>query len=110
MTQLAMTEDAIYSTLGRDPDLGPLVACFVQALPIRIAAIVEKASAADWGALRTTAHQLKGAGGSYGFAELSPAAARVEDAIVAQQSEESILAAVDELADLCRRVRAGGPD
>jgi HPt (histidine-containing phosphotransfer) domain-containing protein len=110
MTQLAPSEDAVYSTLGRDPDLGSVVTCFVQALPSRIAGILEKASVADWGSLRIMAHQLKGAGGSYGFASISPAAARIEDAIVGQQPEEAILTAVDDLADLCRRVRAGGPD
>jgi HPt (histidine-containing phosphotransfer) domain-containing protein len=97
----------MYSSLGGDPELAALVEWFVQELPKRAAAMLERTDASDWEGLRQAAHQLKGAGGSYGFAPLTPAAARLEEAIAGGEGEEEILAAVVELVDLCLSARAG---
>ena len=71
MTQLSQTENPIYSSFGSDPDYCQLVVFFVEELPHIAADLSEKAEASDWEGLRRAAHQLKGAGGSYGFAPLS---------------------------------------
>ena len=63
----------------------------------------------DWKQLAKTAHQLKGAAGSYGFDEITPYVARLEAALRETQQEDQILSALDELVTLCRRVRAGKP-
>ena len=109
MTQLSQTEIPIYSSFGNDPDYRQLVVFFVEELSHLAADMLEKAKASDWEGLRRAAHQLKGAGGSYGFAPLTPAAARVENAIMAKAPEEEILEAVHVVADLCLRARAGQP-
>jgi HPt (histidine-containing phosphotransfer) domain-containing protein len=72
--------------------------------------LTKQAADRDWGQLTRTAHQLKGAAGSYGFHALTSYAARLEHAAKDAQHEESILEALHELLDVCQRVRPGMPD
>src|SRR5437868_13931735 len=69
-----------YSTLSGDPDLAELVALFVSELPQRLADIRQAAQEQNWQEARRLSHQLRGAGGSYGFPLLTAAAAQVESA------------------------------
>jgi histidine phosphotransfer protein HptB len=103
-------DEHVYSRLAGDPDLQEIVDLFVEEMPERIATLLEQLNAADWAGLRRTAHQLKGAAGSYGFDLISPSAGKVESAIHDGQPEEQIRAAVAELADLCHRARSGVPE
>ena len=98
----------IYSSLA-DTDLGELIEMFVEEMPDRINALETQARDHDWQQLTKTAHQLKGAAGSYGFNVITPSAARLESATKEGRPEEEILAALDELLDLCRRMRSGAP-
>ena len=93
--------------MGGDPDLGDIVAMFVDEIPARVSALSALLADGDWEDLRRAAHQLKGSAGSYGFEGISPLAGKVEDTIRSGEPEEAIRAAVDELLDLCSRVRAG---
>jgi HPt (histidine-containing phosphotransfer) domain-containing protein len=104
-----MSESFVYSRLAADPDLGELVEMFVQEMPDRIGALEAPARSRDWEQLTRTAHQLKGAAGSYGFDAITPYAARLESAARDGRQEEAILASLDELLDLCRRMRSGVP-
>jgi signal transduction histidine kinase/DNA-binding response OmpR family regulator len=99
----------VYSHLAADPDLGELVDLFVQEMPGRIDALDAQGKSRDWKQLAQTAHQLKGAAGSYGFDEITPYAARLEAALRETQQEDQILSSLDELVTFCRRVRAGKP-
>jgi CheY-like chemotaxis protein/HPt (histidine-containing phosphotransfer) domain-containing protein len=99
----------VYSHLASDPDLGELVDLFVQEMPDRIIALDAQAKSRNWNQLAETAHQIKGAAGSYGFGEITPYAARLEAAAQEARQEEQILSALDELIGLCRRVRSGKP-
>ena len=99
----------VYSHLAADPDLGELVDLFVQEMPDRINALDAQAKSRNWNQLAETAHQIKGAAGSYGFDEITPCAARLEAAAREARQEEQILSALDELLSLCRRVRSGKP-
>jgi HPt (histidine-containing phosphotransfer) domain-containing protein len=101
--------ELLYSTLADDPDLAEIVELFVQEMPERIARLLDRFRKSDREGLRRVAHQLKGAAGSYGFTPVSPAAARLEGAIVQSRPEEEISQALDDLIDLCRRTRAGTP-
>ena len=98
----------VYSSLA-DPDLGELIEMFVQEMPERINALETQARSRDWQQLTRTAHQLKGDAGSYGFNVITPCAARLESAAKDGCQEEEILSALDELLDLCRRMRPRGP-
>jgi HPt (histidine-containing phosphotransfer) domain-containing protein len=97
----------LYSPLSSDPDLAEIVGLFVQEMPERIARLLERFREHDREGLRRAAHQLKGAAGSHGFTPISPAAGRLEDAIVQSRPEGEIARAMDELIDLCRRAQAG---
>jgi len=99
----------LYSPLSADPDLREIVDLFVSEMPDRIAAVLKCAEASDWEGLGRVAHQIKGAAGSYGFAPITPAAARVEDAIHESSPEQEIRNAVEELVQLCRQARSGLP-
>lgn len=103
------TTDYLYSTLGGDPDLGEIVDEFVAEMPDRVEKLQRLAAAADWESLRRTAHQFKGAAGSYGFDVLTTSAAQLE-AAAAAPTEGDILKQVNELAALCRRARGGVPE
>lgn len=97
----------LYSDLGADPDLGDLVGLFVEEMPERIASLLRHQHAGDWENLRRTAHQIKGAAGSYGFGPISPLAGRLEEFITRHEPEVRIQAALSELVALCRRASAG---
>lgn len=101
--------DFVYSSLAADPDLGELVELFVEEMPQRIAALETHGRSRDWEQLARMAHQLRGAAGSYGFDAITPCAARLESAAQGHVPQEQILAALEELLRLCRRVRPGPP-
>lgn len=71
--------------LATDPDLLDLVRDFVLGLDRRISDMQQARSAGDWIRLRSLAHQLKGAGGSYGYPDLSDLAAQLESVALATQ-------------------------
>jgi histidine phosphotransfer protein HptB len=106
-----MNAQYVYSSLASDPDsdLVELIDQFVQEMPDRIEALESQLRNRNWEQLTKLAHQLKGAAGSYGFEVITPCAQRLESAAKAAQEEDKILAALNELLDLCRRVRAGSP-
>jgi histidine phosphotransfer protein HptB len=101
--------EPLYSTLGGDPDLGDLVTLFVEEMSDRVGNILDLYNRHEWEELRRAAHQIKGAAGSYGFGAISPCAGKLESAIRDQEPEENIRQAVDDLATICNRARAGTP-
>ncbi len=107
MSQAANTEALLYSRLGGDPDLGELVVMFVEEMPCRTATLSECFDGGDLEGLRRLAHQLKGAAGSYGFDLLTLFAARLESAVRDEEPIAQVQAALEELLELCHRLRAG---
>ena len=109
MDQTVVNQRYVYSRLAGDPDLGEIVDLFVAEMPERVATLLDQLQAQDWESLRRTAHQLKGAAGSYGFDAISPCAGKVESAIRDGEPEQRIRTTVEELVDLCNRTRCGLP-
>jgi HPt (histidine-containing phosphotransfer) domain-containing protein len=107
MESTAAHGEAIFSTYGSDPMLGEMVELYVAEMPERIAALERALSEGDRESLRRTAHQMKGAAGSYGFDPLTDAAAELESAVRENQPRERIQNALEELIGRCRRIRAG---
>ncbi len=110
MTQMSTDIEPLYSSLGADPDLAEIVDLFVDEIPDRVSLLLEQLDASNWEGLRQTAHQLKGAAGSYGFSDVTPFAAEVEDGIKAQDPEDQIAESVRALANLCGRIRSGAAE
>ena len=99
----------IYSQLGGDPDLGELVTMFVDEMPGRLVTFQAAQAAGNREAIGRLAHQMKGAAGSYGFDQATPYAARLEKAARENVPDEELLLALNELLELCTRMRAGVP-
>ena len=81
MTSTAIDQAPIFSTLANDRVLGELVKMYVAEMPDRMAALENAYSGGDRELLRRTAHQMKGAAGSYGFHGLTQSAAALESAV-----------------------------
>jgi histidine phosphotransfer protein HptB len=96
----------IYSSLADDPDLGELVEMFVQEMPDRINTLKTQAQSRDWEQLARTAHQLKGAAGSYGFDAVTPCAEQLIRVVKDARDEDRIFAALVELVNLCQCLRS----
>ncbi len=107
MTPLTSDLEPLYSTLGGDPDLATLVEMFVDEMPQRIRSMRECLTALDMEGLQRAAHQLKGAAGSYGFQEITNESAILERAVRERRDEPDIDAALESLAAMCQRARAG---
>lgn len=106
-TAIQCSQAPLYSEFGVG-DLADLVEMFVDEMPQRIESLQALANGQDWESLGRAAHQLKGSAGSYGFGQLTPAAAGLESAIRNGEPAAATLAALEALLGLCRRVRAGG--
>jgi signal transduction histidine kinase/CheY-like chemotaxis protein len=107
LTSEALSGKIVTSTLREDdPDLQEIVRQFVRDLPDRSSAILRASQTADTETVKRLAHQLKGAGGSYGFPAITEAAAAVEQALTEGLDEAVVSARVEALAGLCRRARA----
>ncbi len=100
----------IHSSLARDPVLADLVAEFVAEMPSRIARLQRQLDSQDWVTLRRTAHQLKGAAGSYGFDPITPLAHRLEMLLAHGVEPKVVAEAVHDLAAHCQRITAEAPE
>jgi HPt (histidine-containing phosphotransfer) domain-containing protein len=93
----------LVSELVDEPDMDELVDHFVAGLVDRAIRIEDALAAGDGETVRSVAHQLRGAAGSYGFPSITVAATRLELALSAGEGADD---ALHELCDLCRRARA----
>lgn len=95
----------LVSTLKDDADLKELVQQFARNLPERSSAMLRAYQAADVETLKRLAHQLSGSAGGYGFPTISEAARAVERAVGDRADEPSLQDHLNNLANICRRVR-----
>ena len=95
--------DPIRSIYEADPDMLEIVREFASELPARIAKIETLLGSRAWSELQTLSHQLKGAGGGYGFAAITEVAARLEQALKSGAAEPQVK---DHAAELCATLRA----
>jgi CheY-like chemotaxis protein len=95
----------LVSTLKDDADLKEIVQQFARNLPERSSAMLCAYQAADVETLKRLAHQLSGSAGGYGFPTISEAARAVERAVGDRADEPSLQNHLENLANICRRVR-----
>ena len=95
--------DPIRSIYENDPDMLEIVREFAAELPARANELEGTLASGDLKALKTLAHQLKGAGGGYGFDPITATAAALEHALKEGESEAVIK---ERCALLCETLRA----
>jgi len=95
--------EPVRSMYADDPDFRDLLEPFAAAIPERLCGILDSHRSATYDLLRTQAHQLKGAGGGYGFPQLSELAAELEKACVSQDPQR-IIAALEPLVSYMNRI------
>lgn len=78
----------VYSEFASDPEYRELLEMFGDALPERKQVLRTTWEAANFDELRVLAHQLKGAGGGFGFHDLTDLAANLEVACKSRDSAE----------------------
>lgn len=95
----------VYSEFSDDPDYSELLNFFVEALPERIWRLQELHVGGDVELLKELAHQLKGAGGGYGFPGMTEAARELESACI-EKNEDLICERLDQLTEYINRIEA----
>ncbi|MBL9164283.1 MAG: response regulator [Planctomycetaceae bacterium] len=104
---VAARHEALRSEVADDPDLAELVNRFVSSLDGKMARMRERFAGDKASELAVLAHQLKGAGGGYGFPAISEAAGRLEACINHGEDAGRIETSLTELAAQCDRATAG---
>jgi HPt (histidine-containing phosphotransfer) domain-containing protein len=102
----AVQNKIVSELLLDDPEMYDLVEEFVNSLADRATELRQAYEQLDWDYLTTLAHQLKGAGGSYGYAELSELCATMETAFRTHSADE-FAAWITQLERLIAAANAG---
>lgn len=92
------------SSFADDPDMAEAIEQFVSRLPSRVAGLNQMLDDGDLAKLRGALHQIKGAGGGFGFSEISKQAAAAEQALKDGQPRAVVHARVDALIALIKSV------
>jgi two-component system, sensor histidine kinase len=100
----ASTAQPLRSTFADDADMREALADFINELPDKVQRMEALLEQQDLEQLRRVVHQLKGAGGGYGFASITQRAAAAEQRIKGQQSLDQIAAGIQDLIQLIRSI------
>lgn len=73
------SEDPVYSEFAGDPEFVELLEMFAESTTEKRTLLQASFAAGDFDAVKTYAHQLKGAGGGYGFPGLTVVAGELEE-------------------------------
>jgi HPt (histidine-containing phosphotransfer) domain-containing protein len=105
----APSQGPLKSEFAGDADMRELVDTFTRELPEQVFKMNALLESQQVDELRRIVHQLKGAGGGYGFAPITADAARAESLIKHHHSLEEIDRAVRSLVETIRRVEGYQP-
>jgi HPt (histidine-containing phosphotransfer) domain-containing protein len=95
--------EPVHSAFADDPDFRELLVEFAAAMPERREGLIGAYRASEYDLLRTRAHQLKGAGGGFGFPRLSEMAAALEQACV-EREPVGIVEALEQVVAYLNRI------
>ena len=87
-----------------DPDMAEIVREFASELAERVEALEACLQSGDYEQLRTLAHQLKGAGGGYGYPLITESCGALEQAIKDGLNEGAIKECASHACDVLRAV------
>jgi signal transduction histidine kinase/DNA-binding NarL/FixJ family response regulator len=102
-------DGVLKSSFADDPDMQEAIEEFVATLPTRTAALEQLLHEQDFLELRRAVHQLKGAGGGYGYDKITQLATDVECAMERKDPLEAIEAEVNALIAVIRSVEGYQP-
>lgn len=100
----------IVSQFADDPDMQEIITMFVQEMPERVEQLQQSWRASEFDLVKRMAHQLKGAGGGYGYPELGNVAGQLENSLnqLAGSTQatnlDTIRKQLDALIEMCNRV------
>ncbi|HAC89914.1 MAG TPA: hypothetical protein DCF63_04660, partial [Planctomycetaceae bacterium] len=97
----------LISTLAADIDLAELVRDFAIGLPAKAAQLDALLAAGDLAGIRSLAHQIKGAGGGYGYPAITDAAFQLEKVASEQSDFQKVEMHIRELQQLCAAAELG---
>ena len=103
------TGGEIVSSVAGDPVMAEILVEFVTNLPNEVAILRSLVDGKDMTLLRQTVHQIKGAGGSYGFQCISDVAASAEHGMIAGAALESVQSQVNSLIEMLEKVKGYCP-
>lgn len=96
--------EILRSEYADDPDMQEAIVEFVDTLPERITTMSRLLKESNLSELQRMLHQLKGAGGGYGFSAISTTAGKAEQKVKDAQPLDDIASAVEALLDVVRSV------
>src|SRR5256885_1151988 len=96
------------STFADDVEMREALADFIKELPEKVRRMESLLAQQDLEQLRRMVHQLKGAGGGYGFGSITQRAAAAEQRIKAQEPLDKIALGIQDLIQLIRSVDGFG--
>lgn len=100
----AASQALLRSSFADDPDMIEVLGEFVARLPERVEELGRLLDTGNLEELRRTVHQLKGAGGGYGFPQITDAAALAEKRVKSNEALASVAQGVNSLIQLIRSV------
>jgi histidine phosphotransfer protein HptB len=103
-------KQAYRSALAEHPDIKGVLPRFVARLAGHVRRLRELQASGDTAELIRLAHQLRGAGKSFGFEGMTQRAGAVEDMMLAGKDVAEVRAAVEELIAYMERVEGYGDD
>jgi CheY-like chemotaxis protein len=99
----------IFSSLGHQPRMKPIIAEFVNGLEQSSRQMLDMLRRNELQDLCRAIHQLRGAAGGYGFDQVTELAAKAEMSIRASAAIEVIATQTQELLDVIKRIDGFGP-
>ena len=97
------------SAFSEDPDMREVLEEFIAELPVQVARIASLLGRGNMDDLRRACHQLKGAGGGYGFDIITTRAAAAENCLKAGDTLDRIADEVNQLLVMLRSVEGYDP-
>jgi CheY-like chemotaxis protein len=101
---VASATTPIKSSIAEHPGMMTIIAEFVDGLPDEGRKMTEFLEQNDMASLRRVVHQMRGAGGGYGFTPLTELATKAEASINASDNLKSTTADVKALIDVMRQI------
>lgn len=107
MAENTVSAAPIVSEFAGEADMIELIEMFVDGLPAQVQAMLDAVRKNDIAAIAVVAHQLKGAGGGYGYPALTDVAKSLEFSAKAASDVAAIKSNLDAVVAMCDRVKAG---